>query len=387
MMQPSRPVRTAVLGVPTDVADGLRRLLGPTLETVIDRQQASEGIPQLIALQPQAVVLWIEHDPNLSLQIARRVRHDLPDSSLILVCGEDDPQVTREAMRLGCRALAILGEDEHELVAVFQSLAQEEHRTADDGLVVSLLGAKGGMGTTTLAINLAGILAEDPSRRVVLIDLALFIGEVAVYLDMRTPYALGELVRDLHRLDDGWIEANIPRHRSGFFVLSQPEQVDDVDAITVQDVVQSLVVLKRHFTHIILDAGAQLSDVGLSGVHASDHTLVVCTQELPSLVSTRRRVSLLAQLEGGSRARIVVNRWSDTAPYGREQIESYIGHSVNGTIRNDYANTSSCIEAGKLLNEHCPEADVTIDIRNLIPLFDTSVSTAEKVRKKLFGLF
>ena len=387
-MPPTRPVRTALLGLPLDVADGLRRLVGPLLEAVIDRRDAREGIPQLIALQPQCVVLWIERDANLSLQIARRIRHDLPESSLILLCDDDDVAVTREAMRLGCRGLAVLGEDEHELVPLFEQMSREEHRTADDGIVVALLGAKGGMGTTSLAINLAGILAEDPARRVVLIDLALFIGEVAVYLDMRTPYALGELVRDLHRLDDAWIEGNIPRHRSGFFVLSQPEQVDDVDAITVQDVMQSLVVLKRHFTHIILDAGAQLSDVGLSGVHAADQTLVVCTQELPALVSTRRRVSLLTQLEGGrSRTRIVVNRWNDQALYGREQIESYIGHGVNGTVRNDYQNTSACIEAGKLLVELCPEAEVTMDIRNLIPLFDESVSTAEKVRKKLFGLF
>ncbi len=388
MMSGSRPVRTALLGLPLDVADGLRRLIGPLLEAVIDRRDAREGIPQLIALQPQCVVLWVDHDPNLSLQIARRIRHDLPDSSLVLLCGDDDVTVTREAMRLGCRALAVLGEDEQDLAGVFQQMSGEEHRTSDDGIVVALLGAKGGMGTTSLAINLAGILAEDPTRRVVLIDLALFIGEVAVYLDMRTPYALGELVRDLHRIDDTWIDANIPRHRSGFFVLSQPEQVDDVDAMSVQDVVQSLVVLKRHFTHIILDAGAQLSDVGLSGVHAADQTLVVCTQELPSLVSTRRRVGLLTQLEGGrSRTRIVVNRWNDQSPYGRGQIESYIGHAVNGTVRNDYANSSACIEAGKLLPELAPEAEITMDLRNLIPLFDESVSTADKVRKKLFGLF
>lgn len=387
-MQPSRPVRTALLGLPLDVADGLRRLIGPLLEAVIDRRDAREGVPQLIALQPQCVVLWIESDANLSLQLARRIRHDLPESSLVLLTGEDNPTVTREAMRLGCRALAVLGEDEHDLIGVFEQMSDEEHQTADDGIVVALLGAKGGMGTTSLAINLAGILAEDPTRRVVLIDLALFIGEVAVYLDMRTPYALGELVRDLHRLDDNWIDANVPRHRSGFYVLSQPEQFDDVDAITVQDVMQSLVVLKRHFTHIILDAGAQLSDVGLSGVHAADQTLVVCTQELPSLVSTRRRVSVLTQLEGGrARTRIIVNRWNDAAPYGREQIEAYVGHGVNGVVRNDYANTSACIEAGKLLNELCPDADVTMDIRNLIPLFDQSVAAAEKVRKKLFGLF
>ncbi|MCP4807902.1 MAG: response regulator/pilus assembly protein [Proteobacteria bacterium] len=387
-MKGTTPVRTALLGFPTEVADRLRELIRRRMQVIIQRPDARDGLARLVALQPQCVMLYVGTDGTQTLQWARRVRHDVPESNLIIVCAEDDVSVTREAMRLGCRALAVLGDDEGDLVTVFDQMKHEEHSATDDGLVVALLGAKGGMGTTSLAINLAGALAQHPGRRVALIDLALYIGEVAVYLDMATPYALGELVRDIHRLDDAWIDQNIPRHRTGFYVLSQPAEVDDVDALTSGDVVQSLVALKRYFTHIMLDAGAQLSDVGLTGVHAADQTLVICTQELPSLVSTRRRVALLTQLQGDrTRTRIVVNRWNDNASYGREQIEKYIGHGVNGTVRNDYASMSGCIESGKLQTELAPDAEVTVDIANLIPLFDKSVSQREKSRKKLFGLF
>ena len=387
-MDGTAPVRTALLGLPTEVSDRLKALIRRRMQVILERPDAREGLAQLVALQPQAVILYVDVGGQQTLQWARRIRHDVPESNLIIVCAEDDVGVTREAMRLGCRALAVLGDDEADLVTVFDQMRHEEHQTADEGIVVALLGAKGGMGTTSLAINLAGALAQEPGRRVALIDLALYIGEVAVYLDMATPYALGELVRDIHRLDDAWIDQNIPRHRTGFYVLSQPAEVDDVDALSSSDVVQSLVALKRYFTHIVLDAGAQLSDVGLTGVHAADQTLVVCTQELPSLVSTRRRVALLTQLQGDqTRTRIVVNRWNDSASYGREQIEKYIGHGVNGTVRNDYAAMSGCIESGKLLTELAPAADVTIDIANLIPLFDASASQREKSRKKLFGLF
>lgn len=382
------PVRAALLGFPSDVATAMRELIRRRMQVILERPDARDGVAQLVALQPQAVLLYVPADGGQALQWARRIRHDVPDSNLLIVCASDDVAVTREAMRLGCRALAVLGEDERDLVTVFDQMSHEKHAVPDDGLVVALLGAKGGMGTTSVAINLAGSLAQEPGRRVALVDLALYIGEVGVYLDMATPYSLGELVRDIHRLDDSWIDQNVPRHRTGFYVLSQPSEVDDVDALTVQDVVQSLVALKRYFTHIVLDVGAQLSDVGLSGVHAADQTLVICTQELPALVSTRRRVNLLTQLGGdGTRTRIVVNRWKDGAAYGREQIESYIGHGVNATIRNDYAAMSGCIESGQLLVELAPGEDVTLDIANLIPLFDVNVAQQEKTRKKLFGLF
>jgi pilus assembly protein CpaE len=384
----ARPVRTALLGFHAATTDTLKRLLKGNIEVVLDRPEPRDGLAQLIALQPQAVLIWVGDEKNITMQYARRIRHDTPDANVLLVCAREDPAVTREAMRLGCRFLCVVGEDESDLRVEFQRMAQEEHTAPAEGLVVAILGAKGGMGTTSLAINLAGLLASDPNRRVALVDLALFIGEVAVYLDMSTPYSLGELVRDLSRIDSKFIERTIPKHRGGFFVLSQPTAVEDADALTAEDVVQSIIVLKRFFTHVVLDAGAQLSDASLSGVHAADQTLLVCTQELPSLVSTRRRVGLLTQLGGDqTRTRIVVNRWNDSASYGREQIEKYVQHGISATVRNDYASMSGAIEAGQLLVEFAPDAEVTHDIEAMIPLFDDSVSAKERSRKKLFGLF
>ena len=216
----------------------------------------------------------------------------------------------------------------------------------------------------------------------------MYIGEVAVYLDMKTPYALGELVRDLDRLDDAWIEQNVPRHRTGFYVLSQPAEWDDVDAMKVTDVVQSISLLKRYFTHIVLDAGAQLNEVALSGVTVADQSIVICTQELPSLVSTRRRVGMLTQIAGDAKAiRVVANRWQDDGAYDRDSIETYVQHGLNATIQNDYRNMSACIESGKLLVEQCPDAEIVKDVREVARLFDPSIAQQEKARKKLFGLF
>jgi pilus assembly protein CpaE len=366
----------------------LRNLLSPWMDVVLDRPDPREGLAQLVAIQPQACILFVESDRPQSVQFARRVRHDSPETNLVIVARTDDGTVTREAMRLGARALAILPGDEHELEQVFETMSFESYETSDDGMVVALLGAKGGMGTTSVAINLAGVLASERSNRVALVDLALYIGEVAVYLDMKTPYALGELVRDLKRLDDAWIEQNVPRHRAGFYVLSQPAEWDDVDAIKVADVIQSIALLKRYFTHVVLDAGAQLSEVALAGVTVADHCIVVCTQELPSLVSTRRRVAMLTQIAGSQKSiRVVANRWQDDGAYDRQSIETYVQHGLNATIRNDYRNMSACIESGKLLVEQCPDAEICGDIRNVARLFDESVAAKDKARRKLFGLF
>ena len=358
------------------------------MDVVLDRADAREGLAQLIATQPQCTLLWVDADSPMSLHLARRVRHDVPDANLVILTSTEDAAVTREAVRLGARAMAILPGDEHELERVFAALSTEAHDANDDGMVIALLGAKGGMGTTSLAINLAGVLAQDPEHRVVLIDLALYIGEVGVYLDMETPYALGELLRDLSRLDDAWIQQKVPRHRTGFYVLSQPAEWDDVDAIQLSDLLQCIGLLKRHFTHVILDAGAQLSEVALSGVTVADQCILVCTQELPALVSTRRRIGMLTQVSGTQEnIRVVVNRWQDDGTYDRASIEKFVQHGINATVRNDYKNTSAGIESGKLLVEHAPESGICDDMREVVRLFDRSAAAQEKARKKLFGLF
>ncbi len=358
------------------------------MDVVLDRTDAREGLTQLVATQPQCAILWVDPDSPMSLKLARRVRHDAPEANLVILTSIEDVTVTREAVRLGARAMAVLPGDEHELERVFEALSIEAHTANDDGMVVALLGAKGGMGTTSLAINLAGLLAQDPANRVALIDLALYIGEVGVYLDMKTPYALGELLRDLSRLDDAWIKEKVPRHRTGFYVLSQPAEWDDVDAIQLADLLQGIGLLKRHFTHIILDAGAQLSEVALAGVTVADQCILICTQELPALVSTRRRIGMLTQVSGTQEnIRVVVNRWHDDDSYDRESIQSFVQHGINATIRNDYKNTSAGIESGKLLVEHAADSGICDDMRAVVRLFDRGVAAQEKARKKLFGLF
>ena len=124
------------------------------MDVVLEREDPRDGLTQLIAIQPQAVVLFVDTERPQSVQFARRVRHDASDANLIIVANSDEGGVTREAMRLQARALAILPGDQHELEALFEAMSFETYVAADDGMVLALLGAKGGMGTTSVAITL-----------------------------------------------------------------------------------------------------------------------------------------------------------------------------------------------------------------------------------------
>ncbi|MFT5584731.1 MAG: pilus assembly protein CpaE [Cognaticolwellia sp.] len=384
----NQPVPTVLLGFGPDETRDVEKVLGENLHVLHQSSEIRDGLTQLVPLQPQAVLLYFSPDDlRMVLQFARRARHDAPDAALILVSSQESVEATREAVRLGARAVAVLGVDDRDLLATFEQLRREVHETVKTGIVVSFMGAKGGMGTTSIALNVASALAQDPKNRVLLIDFALFIGEVGVYLDMATPYSLGDYILDLGRLTDAWIDERIPKHRTGFFVLSQPPEVNEIAALEAHQIVAAVSTSKRFFTHVVLDTGAQVSEASLGGINASDMGIIITTQELPAIVSTGRRVNLLTQLHGDrTRIRVVVNRFQskDTS---RKRIEQFAGHGVGATVCNDYASMSRCIETGQLLLELAPEAEITADIAKLIRLFDDETTVETKTRKKLFGLF
>lgn len=384
----NQPVPTVMLGFGPEHLAAVNAVLGDNCNVIYQNSQVRDGLAQLVPLQPQAVLLFFSPDDlRLVLQFARRARHDAPNAALILVSSHESLEATREAVRLGARAVVVLGMDDRDLLSTFEQLRREVHDTVASGTVVSFLGAKGGMGTTSIALNVAAALAQDPKNRVLLMDFALFIGEVGVYLDMATPYSLGEYVRDLSRLTDDWINERIPKHRAGFFVLSQPPEVNEIASIEAHQIVAAVAASKRFFTHVVLDAGAQISEASLGGINASDIAIIITTQELPAIVSTGRRVALLNQLHGDrTRVRVVVNRYQSKGA-SKERIEQYAGHGISATVCNDYASMSRCIETGQLLLELAPEAEITSDISKLIRLFDDSTAVETKSRKKLFGLF
>lgn len=384
----NQPVPTVMLGFGAEQLGAVNAVLGDNANVIYQNREVREGLAQLVPLQPQAVLLFFSPDDiRLVLQFARRARHDAPNAALILVSTHESLEATREAVRLGARAVVVLGMDDRDLLSTFEQLRREVHETVATGTVVSFMGAKGGMGTTSIALNVASALAKDSRNRVLLMDFALFIGEVGVYLDMATPYTLGEYVRDIGRLTDDWIDERIPRHRTGFFVLSQPPEVNEIAAIEAHQIVAAVAASKRFFTHIILDAGAGISEASLGGINTSDMGIIITTQELPAIVSTGRRVNLLTQLHGDrTRIRVVVNRFQSKGAT-KARIEQYAGHGVSATVCNDYASMSRCIETGQLLLELAPDAEITTDISKLIRLFDDETTVETKSRKKLFGLF
>ena len=224
--------------------------------------------------RPEAVMLYLGSRPGQALTMARRIMTLYPHVQFIGLADAESPELVSLASEAGLADLALLEHGTKEIVATVSRLAARRTETrSTEGQVLALIGAKGGVGTTTVALNLAAELAANKQSHVILVDLHLYMGDVAASLDMvPDPSALWFLTRGSQADGKMW-SSGPPRHRTGFHVLGLDGDLRNAEQVTAEQVVFMLDALRKHFDYVVLDCGSNLGEISLAACSASDQAL------------------------------------------------------------------------------------------------------------------
>jgi pilus assembly protein CpaE len=312
----------------------------------------------------------------------------LPRTWLLVSTSLQDSQFLIEAMRAGAREFLPKPTTPTSLADAFRRFVEEVQqpaRTAADGKVYCVAAAKSGSGATTVAVNLATALAEDPQTRVVLIDMGRPLGDAAAYLNLRPKYNITDALAAAERLDSILLESYA--HRVGnLAVVAGPEAFHPEPLAGLQELPQLLDVAARTYTHTVVDLPVALDPQELQ-VFADVCTqfLLVMTPELPSAWRAGRLLRFLEDFNLGDRLRLVLNRTGKEDRMDQSDIQSTLERRVFWRLPNDYAAAMQAIGAGKAvvslngspLSRSCRELAQRISGLSLVP---------EK-RRGLFGLF
>jgi pilus assembly protein CpaE len=233
-----------------------------------------------------------------------------------------------------------------------------------NGTAIAILGAKGGVGTTTVAANLAAALSQDKERSVLLLDLNLFLGDVGLHVGVE---AQPTVMQWMLGAEDENSPDDIAIHPLGFHVLGLASDLCDAEAVPAEDVLRLIDRMRTHFDVVVIDTGTDLNEVSLTACRYADHRLLVTTEQRPSLIGAKRRLDVLKKLGiPGELALGVINRAHSDSGVSPAAVKQAIGLSVIARIRNAWADNQAALAGQKLLIEHCPEANVTHDYTQIL---------------------
>jgi pilus assembly protein CpaE len=211
----------------------------------------------------------------------------------------------------------------------------------------AFLGAKGGAGTTTVAVNCGVELARLTKRPTVVVDLKTCLGEVALFLGVRPRFTVLDAIENLHRLDKDFLKELVAKHKSGLDILAASEQFDRPNAQDAGAIEELLRVLTKTYDYVVIDCGNMINSTVAAALYAADTIFLVTNPDVPSIRNSQRLIERMRQLGAGSeRIKILLNRVSGEHLIAPKQIETALGYGIHHTFSSDYRTVSTALNSG-----------------------------------------
>ncbi len=381
-MQGSTPTRSnatvLVVGVDGHGLGLIRECLSTDAVIPNERTQYLDANNSVRRHRPHVVIVGFDDDFDAAVRLGSALKEDHPHLVLIAQASTADPERIRSAMRAGYRDFVVLPEDANLLRRSVREAPSDVLLPTDQGQVIALLGAKGGVGTTFLSVNLAAELA--PVHHVCVADLDFSMGDVASMLDLQPASHMQDLLANLNRLDERMLAGSVGVHPSGVHIIAQPLELVENEYLRSEDVLRVLSAAADAYQYLLVDCGGRLDDATRTCATVADLILLVCSPDVPSVKNAWRRLHLLER-QGVDlhRVRLVVNRWDKNPPLSESDIEANLGIPIAATIANDPARCQHAVNVGALLRDVDKRSLAARDISNLLSLIIDGVEQVDPV--------
>src|SRR5467141_548777 len=305
----------------------------------------------------QTRICFIDYDRNTeeAMWMTDRLRSEYPDVHSFAVSSYSEPEGIIAAMRAGC-AEYLLKPVQHERVldglARVEAKQKKRARTGARGKVITLVGAKGGTGVTSLALHLALELSHEGKRKCLLVDQHPALGDASLYLGTaRHQYSFYELASNADHLDEELLRGFLLHHNSGLHLLDSPETVDAMHGASPSGVEHTLAFLADAYQFVVVDCPPGLTEGTRACISQSDRVAIVMTAELPSVRNAVRYIEHLSKLGYSSNSiYIVLNRHSKKGPLSDDRIEKTLGREISLRVPNSYNEIIRAINTGAPIN-------------------------------------
>jgi pilus assembly protein CpaE len=348
-------IRVLIVDDIAETRENIRKLLQfeADFEIVGAARNGQEGIELAKELDPDVILMDINMPDIDGITATETIRGEVPYAQIVILTVQADPNYMRRAMLAGARDFLTKPPSVDEMIGAIRragTLAHDERTKAKSaftikpgngsmplgtrsGKVISLYSPKGGVGTTSLAVNLA-VSLHNKETPVVLVDGHMEFGDVSVFLNLQAKNSIVDLAPRADELDPDVVEEVTMLHsESGLKVLAAPSRPEFAESVTGDQFSKVLGFLCNFYSYVLVDCSSSLSDVTLSTIDASDLIILVTTQEIPAIKDSRLFLDLLPPLKiNRERLLFVMNKFDKRIGIKPEKVSENFKQEVKVVI-------------------------------------------------------
>jgi pilus assembly protein CpaE len=352
----------AVVSSDASSSDYLRACLQQTglVRSVVEWGVSSKGEWRLPPGEkvPEIVLLDLTRDVEPFFEFAAHLRRVNPSARIIASAAVEnpDPNLLLHAMRSGVQEFLRKPLNPAKLQETLSRFLQE---TRADGArlqqnkALMVVGSKGGVGTSTVAVNLAVQVTHLTKKRVVLLDFARPVGHVALLLDLQPRFTIRDSVENIERLDGHFLSGLLTRHKSGLEVLPGAAHPEEWQQIPVASLSRVVNLAQSVFDYVVVDFGSHYSAEWNPTLRLARMILMVAEANVPSLWTLERQMSAAATLGLESdKLRIIINRWSRDDEVALKSVEKNVKRPIFARLPNDFRQVSEAVNLGVPLHRN-----------------------------------
>ena len=296
------------------------------------------------------VVVDVRGNAASAMATIERMRAAAPGAAVFAVAQAADPELILQSMRAGANEFLTWPPDAEAFNGAIRRTAARRETTQGakpNATTLVFFGAKGGAGTTTIAVNCGVELARLSARPTLIVDLKAGLGEVGLFLGVRPRFTIIDAIDNLHRLDREFLKELMVKHKSGLEILAGSDQFDRPGGADGGALEELFRLLGRQYEYILVDAGSQISACSVAALYTADQIYLVANPDVPSIRNAQRLIDRVRQLGAcGERVRFLLNRAAEPYPIPPKQIEGAVGHPIHHSFPSDYKTVSAALNSG-----------------------------------------
>jgi len=364
----------------TETRENIKRLLyfEKDMMVVGEASDGDEAVRQTQKLNPDIVLMDINMPASDGITATQEIALKYPKTAIIIMSVQGEQEYLKKAMVAGAREYMVKPFGTDELVETIRRVCEFEKRRRvhltepsvvkdlqRDPQIITVFSTKGGVGKTSIATNLAISLAEETRQKVVIMDLDLQFGDVAVMLNIIPKRTITEIIQDINQMDAELLEGYLISHPTGVKVLPSPTRPEYAELITGSHVEKILGVLKQSYDYIVIDTPHFFHDTTLTALDLSHQILMAVSLDLPTIKNVKLGLEVLDSLHLKGKVKLILNRSSNDMGIKYEDMEENLNMKIASHIPSDGRTVVSSVNKGDPFVMTHPNTKISESIREL----------------------